>query len=55
MADITRRHRNHRTQWTIAEITFVEQPLWPVASDIGEICQRKHLPPDWTVAPARCG
>ncbi|HAT1619102.1 TPA: hypothetical protein I8Y04_000747 [Raoultella planticola] len=37
MADNTRPHRNHRTQWTIAEITFVEQHHGRLsASEIGE-------------------
>lgn len=35
--DKTQRHRNHRTQWTVAEITFVEQHYGQLsAREIGE-------------------
>lgn len=37
MADKTQRHRNHQTQWTVAEITFVEQHYGQLsAREIGE-------------------
>lgn len=37
MVDKTQRHRNHRTQWTVAEITFVEQHYGQLsARELGE-------------------
>ncbi|SCC54946.1 hypothetical protein GA0061070_103618 [Kosakonia oryziphila] len=37
MVDKTQRHLNHRTRWTIAEITFVEQHYGQLsAREIGE-------------------